>query len=292
MGKDEDSNDVPATADAIAATEKARRIPVPVVDTTDLETLRKLGAEHAATGRPVLIRHAPLVERVKQGVPIDHLAGLFSLFGNVKVDERFAYNIKLRAKTVFREEMIKVGEMMGIQSTPDKEGLHYVGERLRYNRRGKEFHAGPGFNFKFLLMVKGGKRWDFVAPEFTPFMSSFEEEKCGIRSVFKSVEDVDALNPALRATSVPEVHTGMHEEGLILLFSSQWWHGTHNLAEEACMIGNKFKNTRVYNETIQLRKIKRDEEKAKKGLPEDYCSIKTEMNTLGTLMWSASWFEQ
>lgn len=293
MGKDEDSNDVPATADAIARTSKLERIHVPVVDTTDVERLRQLGAEHSKTGKPILIRHAPLVQRVAEGVPVDDLAGLFGLFGKVKdKDPNFAYNIKLRCKTIFREEMIKVAELMGLQTKEDSEELTYVGERLRYNRKGKEFHAGPGFNFKFLLMLRGGKRWDFVAPEFTPFMSSFEEEKCGIRSVFKSASDVDALNPQLAGVVVPEVWTGMHEPGLILLFSSQWWHATHNLGEDAAMIGNKFKNYRVYNQTIQERKIKRDADKAAKGLPEDYCSIKTEMNTLGTLMWSNSYFDQ
>jgi hypothetical protein len=291
MGKDEDSNDVPATADAIARTQKLDRIKVPIVETTDLEQLRKLGEEHSKTGRPVLIRHQPLIDLIKEGVPVDDLSGLFGLFGKVaEKDTNFAYNIKLKCKTIYRAEMIKVAELMGLKSKGDE--LTYVGERLRYNRKGKEFHAGPGFNFKFLLMLRGGKRWDFVAPEFTPFMSSFEEEKCGIRSVFKSASDVDALNPQLAGVIVPEVHTVLHEVGTILLFSSQWWHSTHNLAYDAAMIGNKFKNFAVYNQTIQERKIKRDADKAAKGLPEDYCSIKTEMNTLGTLMWSNSYFEQ
>ena len=146
-----------------------------------------------------------------------------------------------------------------------------------------------------------------MAPEFTPFMSSFEEEKCGIRSGFTDASDIDKLNPQLKGVVVPEVWTAMHEVGTILLFSSQWWHSTFNLGYDAAMIGtfffrcrkafsdqagNKFKNYAVYNQTIQERKIKRDADKAAKGLPEDWCSVKTEVNTLGTLMWSNSYFSQ
>lgn len=290
-GMDEDSYDVPASVNAIAAAEAAKRTPVPVVDSTDGEALRRLAQEHTATGRPVLIRHAPLAARVASGVAVDRLSGLFSLFGKVNDnDSNFAYNIKLQAKTVFRDEMLKLAQLMALQSASDSADLTYMGERLRYNRRGKEFHAGPGFNYKFLLMVKGKKRWDFVAPEFTPFMSSFEAEMCGIRSVFRSADDLDTLHPSLQATTVPEVHTGIHEEGMVLLFSSQWWHSTHNLTDETFQVSNKFKNTRVYNEWIQRRKIERDKEKAARGLPEDYCSVKTEQNMIGTLMWSHSFF--
>lgn len=190
-GMDEDSYDIPASVNAIAAAETAKRTPVPVVDSTDGEALRRLAQEHTATGRPVLVRHAPLAARVASGVAIDRLSGLFSLFGKVNDnDSNFAYNIKLQAKTVFRDEMIKLAQLMALQSAGDSADLTYMGERLRYNRRGKEFHAGPGFNYKFLLMVKGKKRWDFVAPEFTPFMSSFEAEMCGIRSVFRSADDL------------------------------------------------------------------------------------------------------
>jgi hypothetical protein len=291
MGKDEDSNDVPATADAIARTSNLERIKVPVVDTSDVEKLREVAQLHVKTGQPIIIRHKPLVDLVGQGVEVSDLSGLFCLFGKVaEKDTNFAYNIKLKCKTLYREEMLKVADLMGLKS---KDGeLAYVGERLRYNRKGKEFHCGPGFNYKFLLMLKGGKRWDFVAPEFTPFMSSFEEEKCGIRSGFTDASDIDKLNPQLKGVVVPEVWTAMHEVGTILLFSSQWWHSTFNLGYDAAMIGNKFKNWAVYNQTIQDRKIKRDADKAAKGLPEDWCSVKTEVNTLGTLMWSNSYFQQ
>jgi len=291
MSMDEDSNDMPATADAISRTSKLARLKVPVVDTSDLERLRELGALHAKTGQPLIIRHKPLMDMVGGGVPVSDLSGLFSLFGKVAdKDHNYAYNIKLKVKTLYRKEMLKVGDLMGLKTEGDI--LTYVGERLRYNRKGKEFHCGPGFNYKFLLMLRGGKRWDFVAPEFTPFMSSFEEEKCGIRSGFTHAEDIDKLNPQLNGTVVPEVWTGLHEPGTILLFSSQWWHSTHNLSFDAAMIGNKFTNLAVYNPIIQERKAKREEMKSAKGLPEDWCSVKTDMNTLGTLMWSNSKFTQ
>lgn len=293
IGVDEDFNDVPASPNAIAATQTAQRIAVPVVDSADGEALHRWAQEHMATGRPLLIRHAPLVAQVDEGIPIDRLEGLFSLFGKVNgSDSNYAYNIKLRAKTIFRDEMIKLAELMALQTNLDTAGLVYGGERLRYNRKGKEFHAGPGFNYKFLLMVKGCKRWDFVAPEFTPFMSSFEADMCGIRSAFRSAEDLDAIYPALRATTVPEVHSGLHEQGLVLLFSSQWWHSTYNLTEDTFQISNKFGNVRIYNEAIHLRKIEKDKEKAAKGLPGEYCSAKTEQNTIGALMWSHSFFGQ
>jgi hypothetical protein len=118
----------------------------------------------------------------------------------------------------------------------------------------------------------------------------FEAEMCGIRSAFRSAEDLDTLHPSLRASTVPEVHTGLHEEGTVLLFSSQWWHSTSNLTPKTFQISNKFSNVRVYNEAIHLQKIERDKEKAARGLPEEYCSVKTEQNILGTLMWSHSFF--
>jgi hypothetical protein len=289
IGTDEKAYDVAAPESAVAAPRTVTRVRVPVVDSADVISLRRWAQEHVATGQPVLIRHAPLLGRVAAGVPIDRLTGLFSLFGKVPdEDPHFAYNIKLLAKTIFRDDMLKLAELMGLRSDPAAEGLEFIGERLRYNRCGKAFHAGPGFHFKLLLMIKGAKRWDFVAPEYTPFMSSFEAQMCGLRSGFRDAADLDSLPPSLAHNLVPEVHTGVHEEGLVLLFSSQWWHSTHNLTAETCQVGSKFKNVRVYNDLIALRKWALEEEKAARGLPADYCSPKTEQNVIGRLMWSHS----
>ena len=50
--------------------------PVPIVDSADVERMKQLGAEHTRTGCPVLIRHKPLLDRIKEGVEVDDLSGM------------------------------------------------------------------------------------------------------------------------------------------------------------------------------------------------------------------------
>eukprot|EP01113_Clastostelium_recurvatum_P034882 TRINITY_DN478_c0_g1_i1.p1 TRINITY_DN478_c0_g1~~TRINITY_DN478_c0_g1_i1.p1 ORF type:complete len:270 (-),score=103.43 TRINITY_DN478_c0_g1_i1:101-910(-) len=261
-----------------APTKESREIPR--VSSTDVEGMRALARKHEETGMPFIIRDEHLAERAKD-MKMPDLAGLLGLFGSV--GEGYGTNFAFKRASVLREDVHKViCEKAQLCKVETHQGERY---RISHKLKGKEFHAGPGYNFKCLLMVSGTKRWEIIDPKYTEQLSPSEEGMCGMRIC---VADGDELEMKLskEAIALVPIISGVQETGDILVLNSQWWHSTKNLTEETAMVVNKYSNPRIYNETIHQRELvcKINVEDGTRN-----CK-KSKHNELGALKWSCGFF--
>lgn len=258
-----------------------RSIDIKRVNANDVERLRELAKMHEETGEPFIIFDEALANKAKN-YKMPDLSGLLGLFGSV--GEGYGTNFAFKRSSILRED---VHDLICNKMQLCKVDTH-VGERFRISHqlKGKEFHAGPGYNFKVLLMLKGSKRWEIIDPKYTPYLAPSEEGMCGMRIMAATSDDLEMKLTKELADKVPEYMVGAHNEGDILVLNSQWWHSTHNNTEETAMLVNKYSNPRVYNETIFQR--------------EQVCKInqadgtrnckKSKHNELGALKWSCGFF--
>lgn len=258
-----------------------KSIDIQRVNANDVERLRELAKLHEETGAPFIVHDDRLAERTKE-VQTPDLAGLLALFGTV--GEGYGTNFQFKRPSVLREAIhnLVVNEMQ-LCKLETHQGERY---RISHHLKGKEFHAGPGYNFKVLLMLTGSKRWELIDPRYTPLLAPSEEGMCGMRIGFQNTEDLEVKLGADASQKVPEYLSGVQNPGDILVLNSQWWHATHNLTDQTAMLVNKYSNPRIYNETIHQRELvcKINVEDGTRN-----CK-KSKHNELGSLKWSCGFF--
>lgn len=259
-----------------------KKISIKRVSSTDVEGMRELAKMHEATGMPFIVHDEKLAQLAQQ-MELPELGGLLKMFGTV--GEGYGTNFQFKRASVMREQINDlVCNRMGLCSADSHQGERF---RLSYHLKGKEFHAGPGFNFKILLMLQGSKQWDLIDPKYTPLLDPSEEGMCGMRICVTNSSELELKLGEDGASHVEEYLTGIQNAGDILVLSSQWWHSTHNQTPVTAMLVNKYKNTRIYNETIHAR-----EQVCKINVDDGTRNCKkSKHNELGSLKWSCGFFD-
>jgi len=257
---------------------------IPRVNTKDTEKMKLLVEQHNATGQPFFIRDDELAAAVEGQYQLPDLTNFLKLFG--KVGTGYATNFHLGRPSILRE---KINTLIcdKMQLAPR---TSYQGERIRYSHglKGKEFHAGPGFNYKILLMLAGTKQWEVIDPKHTNALKPTEEGKCGLRICINDAQDFE-LKGLGKDTPGIAYMSGIQYTGDILVLSSQWWHCTHNHTPSTSMLGNKYKNTKIYNEVIHARELVCKINSGENGVRN---CIKSQSNDLGAMKWSCGFFEE
>eukprot|EP01111_Echinosteliopsis_oligospora_P007333 TRINITY_DN221_c0_g1_i1.p1 TRINITY_DN221_c0_g1~~TRINITY_DN221_c0_g1_i1.p1 ORF type:complete len:299 (-),score=82.78 TRINITY_DN221_c0_g1_i1:86-883(-) len=250
-------------------------------ESTDVERMRELAKVHVETGAPFIIHDAGIASKAK-GTKLPDLSGLLSLFGSV--GDGYGTNFQFKRGSVLREDIHSlVCDKMQLCELKTHQGERY---RISHRLKGKEFHAGPGYNFKVLLMLNGAKRWDIIDPKYTPYLAPSEEGMCGMRIAVADVDDLEMKLSKELMDKIPEYMSGVQNEGDILVLNSQWWHSTFNNTEQTAMLVNKYSNPKIYNETIHQRELvcKINVEDGTRN-----CK-KSKHNELGSLKWSCGFF--
>jgi len=258
-----------------------KSIEIKRVNSTDVERMRELAKMHESTGEPFIVHDDKIAERIKE-VRIPDLSGLLGLFGTV--GEGYGTNFQFKRSSVLREEINHlICDIMQLCKADTHQGERF---RISHHLKGKEFHAGPGYNFKVLLMLSGSKTWEVIDPKYTPYLAPSEEGMCGMRICVENSEELEVKLSQDAAMKVPEFMTGAHNTGDILILSSQWWHSTRNNTETTAMLVNKYNNPQIYNETIHARELvcKINAEDGTRN-----CK-KSKHNELGALKWSCGFF--
>jgi hypothetical protein len=258
---------------------------IPRVNSKDTARLQELAAKHNETGMPFFIRDDELAAAV-EGMSLPDMSGFLRLFG--KVGEGYATNFHLARPSVLQEKVHQlICDRMGLAPRSS-----YQGERIRYshNLKGKEFHAGPGFNYKILLMLNGTKQWEVIDPKYTNQLKPTEEGKCGLRIAINDADDFELkFGKDDASKNGIQYMSGVQYTGDILVLSSQWWHCTHNHTPSTSMLGNKYKNTKIFNEVIHARELVCKINSGENGVRN---CMKSRSNDLGSMKWSCGFFEE